>query len=116
VSELPIACSLDTDGFRRRLEQFRETFERGLLATDRFPGGGRFRFRSVPGLEDELRSLAERERACCPFFRFEIATRGDEIWWEARVEGGAEPILEEFLGLPERLTRRRRRGSARPGR
>jgi hypothetical protein len=106
VSTEPIACTLDSDGFRRRLEEFRDVFERGYLSSERFPGGGRFRFRDLPGLATDLRSLAEREQACCRFFRFEIFARDDKLWWETRVDAEAEPILEIFLELPDLLARR----------
>jgi hypothetical protein len=106
VSAEPIACTLDSDGFRRRMEEFRGVFERAYLSGERFSGGGRFRFRALPGLEADLRSLAEREQECCRFFRFEIFTKDGELWWETRVEAEAEPILDAFLELPELLARR----------
>jgi hypothetical protein len=106
VSTEPIACTLDSEDFRRRLEEFRDVFERGYLSSERFPGGGRFRFRTLPGLEAELQSLAVREHACCRFFRFEIFARDGELWWETRVDAEAEPVLEAFLELPELLAPR----------
>jgi hypothetical protein len=106
VSAEPIACTLDSDGFRRRMEEFRDVFERAYLSGERFPGGGRFRFRALPGLEADLQSLAEREQECCPFFRFEIFKKDDELWWETRVDAEAEPILDAFLELPDLLARR----------
>lgn len=106
MSAEPIACTLDSDGFRRRLEEFRDVFERGYLSSERFPGGGRFRFRTLPGLEAELRSLAEREHACCRFFRFEIFIKDGELLWETRVDREAEPVLEVFLELPDLLAGR----------
>jgi len=106
VSATPFACTLDSDGFRRRMEEFRDVFERAYLSGERFPFGGRFRFRALPGLEADLRSLAEREQACCRFFRFEIFARDDELWWETMVDAGAEPILDVFLELPDLLARR----------
>jgi hypothetical protein len=106
VSTEPIACTLDSEGFRHRLEEFRDAFARGYLSSERFPGGGRFRFRALPGLEAEIRSLAEREHACCRFFRFEVFVKDGELWWETRVDAEAEPILEIFLELPDLLARR----------
>jgi hypothetical protein len=106
VSAEPIACTLDSEGFRRRMQEFRGVFERAYLSGERFPGGGRFRFRALPGLEADLRSLAEREQACCRFFRFEIFARDDELWWETRVDAEAEPVLDVFLELPNLLARR----------
>jgi hypothetical protein len=108
VSELPIACTLDEGGFRRRMEEFREIFERGFIASERFEGGGRFRFRALTGLETELRELAEREQACCRFFRFEVFAKDGELWWETRVDAEAQPVLEAFLDLPQLLAEPRR--------
>lgn len=105
MGDEPIACTLDSDGFRRRLEEFRRIFEQGLISSERFEGGGRFRFRALPGLEAELRSLAERERDCCRFFRFEILVKDGELWWETRVSTEAEPVLDAFLELPGLLAR-----------
>ena len=79
----PIACSLDGHGFRQRLDEFRAAFGRGYLAGERTATGVRWRFRAAPGLEEDLRSLAGRERECCRFFIFEIQTVGYEIWWDA---------------------------------
>jgi hypothetical protein len=105
VSREPIACSLDAEGFRRRMEEFRDVFERAFLSTERMEGGGRFRFRSLPGLEAELRALAEREQACCRFFRFEVLEKDGEIWWETAADAEAAPVLDAFLALPELLAR-----------
>lgn len=96
----PIACTLDGHGFRQRLEDFRAAFRRGYLGGERTATGVRWRFRAAPGLEDDLRSLAGRERECCRFFTFEIQTAGDEIWWDSRVDDpDALPLLEELFSL-----------------
>jgi hypothetical protein len=92
---------------RRRLEEFREVFERSYFESERIEGGGRWRFRAASGLESRLRSLATREHACCRFFRFEIRAVGDEVWWDTRVDDlEAQPVLEEFFTLPIRLSER----------
>lgn len=103
--EEPIACALDGGGMRTRLEEFRDVFGRGFIRGERIEAGFRWRFRAVPGLEGDLRALAEREHACCRFFRFDLfaANQGQEIWWEARANPDAAPVLEEFFRLPEEL-------------
>jgi hypothetical protein len=103
--EEPIACTLDGGGMRNRLEEFREVFGRGFIRGERIEDGFRWRFRVVPGLEGDLRALAEREHACCRFFRFDLfpANQGQEIWWEARANPEAAPVLEAFFRLPEEL-------------
>ncbi len=96
----PIACSLDGHGFRQRLDEFRAAFGRGYLGGERTATGVRWRFRAAPGLEEDLRSLAGRERECCRFFIFEIQTVGYEIWWDSRVEDpDALPLLEELFSM-----------------
>jgi hypothetical protein len=104
----PIACTLDGQGFRQRLDELREVFERGYLGGERITDGVRWRFRAAPGLEMQLRDLAEREHQCCRFFRFDIRATGDEIWWESRVaNAAAQPILDEFFELPHYLGKAR---------
>ena len=103
MSREPIACTLDSDGFRRRMEEFRDVFERAFLSSERVEDFGRFRFRALPGLEEELKALAEREHACCRFFRFDVFEKDRELWWETRVDAEAVPVLEAFLALPEML-------------
>ena len=105
-----IACALDGKGMRHRLDEFREAFGRGYLSGERTAGGVRWRFRAVPGLERDLRSLAEREHACCRFFRFDVRASGSEIWWDTSVDDAeAQPILDAFFTLPTLLTSRRER-------
>jgi hypothetical protein len=100
-----IACTLDGKGMRNRLEEFRDAFARGFITGGRIPGGFRWRFRALPGLERDLRALADREHECCRFFSFDLfaANQGREIWWEVRASADAAPVLEEFFGLPEQL-------------
>jgi hypothetical protein len=99
-----LACTLDGDGARVRMEEFRSVFRRAYIAGERFTGGVRWRFRSEPGLLAELRTLAAREQACCSFFHFEVFERAEEVWWQTMAQPGAEAVLEEFFVMPERLT------------
>jgi hypothetical protein len=102
AGEPPIACTLGASDIPVRAEAFRAAFSR-LLATERFAGGFRWRFRAMPGFEDELKELARREHDCCRFFDFDVTCVGDEILWEARADDRATAILEEFMQLPETL-------------
>jgi hypothetical protein len=101
----PIACSLDGGGLRNRLEEFHDVFRRGFIGAERIEGGFRWRFRAVPGLEKDLRALADREHICCRFFEFDLftANAGREICWEVRARPEAAPVLDEFFRLPQDL-------------
>jgi hypothetical protein len=101
----PLVCTADLNdarGVDTQLEGYRAAFGH-LVASERFEGGVRWRFRAVPGLEAHLAELATRERACCQFFQFDLVVDGEEIIWETRAQDHARTILDEFFTLPDRL-------------
>ena len=65
--------------------------------------GVRFRLRADDGVEAWVRDLAAREKACCPFFDFTIATVGAEVQWDLWVvdDDTARAVLDEFYDVPE---------------
>src|SRR5438132_345335 len=63
-----------------------------------------------PGLEEQLRGLAEREHGCCRFLSLEVKRAGDQLIWEARADDSATALLDELWQLPARL-----RAEPRPG-
>jgi hypothetical protein len=104
VTEVPVACTLESSAFEDRMDEFGALFRESLIASERTTAGIRFRFANRDGVEAQVRDLAARELQCCSFFQFAIATNGDEVWWEATVDNPeAQPILDDFLALPERL-------------
>jgi len=86
-----------------RVAAYAELFRTSLLRRERPDGTVRFVFRAAPGLEERVRELAARERACCPFFTFGVSSRGHEVWWDASVvdDDLARRILEEWARLPD---------------
>ena len=110
--EEPIVCTADLrdkPAVQEQMDRYRAAFA-DLAGTDRFAGGFRWRFRSRPGLEAELKLLAEREADCCRFFQFDLLQQGDEVLWETRANERAAAVLDEFSRLPERLSQEPRRG------
>jgi hypothetical protein len=107
ASEEPIACALDNLAFENRMDEFGALFRDALTGSERTAAGIRFRFANRGDVEARVRDLAARELECCSFFRFSIATHGEEVWWDATVDNPeAQPILDELLALPERLAGR----------
>jgi hypothetical protein len=100
-----IACDMTgaTDTLAERMDEYRRLFTRSLLGRSRTSTGIRFRFRADPGLEDWVRDLARREKACCAFFSFTVCASGDEVWWDASVvdDQTARQILAELYHLPD---------------
>jgi hypothetical protein len=100
----PIACTLDHGAFEGRMSEFDALFRSALVGREATSDGIRFRFANRDGVEARVRDLAARELECCSFFRFAIRVSADEVWWDAAVDDPeAQPILVDFLALPERL-------------
>ncbi len=112
IGEEPIACTADLQhkpAVQEQIDRYRAAFVH-LVGTDRLAGGFRWRFRAEPGLEAELKLLAERETDCCRFFQFALLRSGDELHWETRADQRAASVLAEFARLPERLSQEPRCG------
>lgn len=97
--ELPIACSLVGGEQDRRREAVG-----GLLNTGRLAGeledGYQFAFPGEAGWAMRLVEFVVTERACCPFFRFELVFEpgGGEILLRVRgPEGTKQFVSEAFL-------------------
>jgi hypothetical protein len=103
----PIACDMTgaPDTGPERMAEYQRLFTEALVGRERTGAGIRFRLRADAGVEDWVRDLATREKACCPFFDFSVATVGDEVHWDATVvdDDTARAILDEFYVLPDNL-------------
>ena len=105
---LPVACTLTgiPGAFAERMAEYQRLFQEHLTGRSRTGPGIRFRFRAEPGVEDWVRDLARREKACCGFFDFTVSTDGQQIRWDAAVagDGPARQALDGFYRLPDTLT------------
>jgi hypothetical protein len=103
----PIVCDMTDapDTAAERLAEYERLFLGALVGRERVGDGVRFRFQADPGIEDCVRDLAAREKACCAFFTFDIRTHGDEVWMDASVvdDDLARQILDEYYHLPDNL-------------
>ena len=57
----------------------------------------RLTFRAAPGVEEELRALAELERECCAFARFEVSTSGEYVTLEVTSTGAGAIAARELF-------------------
>jgi len=100
-----MVCDMTTapDTPTERVADYERLFTSALIGRERTDRSIRFRFRLEDGVEARVRDLADREKACCPFFTFTVTTHDDEIRWDASVvdDAIARQILEEFYLLPE---------------
>ncbi len=102
----PVACELSgTPGaLAERMAEYRRLFARHLAGRSRRSGTGiTFRFRAGPGVEDWVRDLARREKACCAFFDFTVTADGREVRWDVAVadDEAARQALAGFYRLAD---------------
>jgi hypothetical protein len=104
-TRVPIACDMTgaRDTLQERLDEYDRLFATALIAQERSKAGVTMRLRRDEGIETWVRDLAAREKACCPFFDFDVTTAGDEVIWHATVidDPIAREILDEWALLPK---------------
>src|SRR5690349_3718728 len=106
MSQTPrVTCDMRaaSDTPEQRAGEYQRLFDTALCGRERTERMVRFRFRTATVDEAQVRSLAAREQACCPFFSIQIKTSGDELWWETRVDDTPQvkAMLDELYRLPD---------------
>ena len=97
---IPIACSLGETAARAQLDEWRAAFAAAIAATDRVaPAELALRLRDDLSGVTGLVRLAQRERACCPFFEFALQIEPDAVTLKVRVPADAVPVLDQFAQL-----------------
>ena len=96
--EIPIACSLDASDARAQLDEWQELFARVMTHVDRV-SINRFEVSFRPDLAElsELVQLAQREKACCPFFDFSLIINSTTTTFVVEVPDDASPVLDQFI-------------------
>jgi hypothetical protein len=97
TSDLPVACTLSAAEMRTRGEDVVAPLFARVQHLEEMPDGYRFAF---PAEADGVRELLEfilSERACCPFFTFELtlASPHDLVWLSLL---GGEGVKEFVAG------------------
>jgi hypothetical protein len=101
--QIPIACTLTSEAALDRVDVWRQFFARSVTALER-TSAQEFRFRlgaSTQAVSDAV-DLAQREKACCPFFEFSIQVEATSCWLVVRVPPEASVVLADFAGLAPR--------------
>jgi hypothetical protein len=95
--KVPIACSLTETAARSQIDEWHDLIATSVAALDRVsPTDLRLRLGTgVEGAGAVLR-LAQREKACCPFFDFALLVEADSLVLRVTVPADAAPILDDF--------------------
>jgi hypothetical protein len=102
-----VACDMTTaaDTPQQRVAEYGRLFAGHLVGRERTAEGIRFRFRADEGVEAWVRDLSAREKACCPFADFTIATVDGQVRWDITVidDDLARAVLDDFYRTPETI-------------
>jgi hypothetical protein len=98
VQEMPIACTLSAQDYTARTIEIEELMQRAV-ETRELVDGYALKF---AGSADQARDLLQfiiQERACCPFFTFELDFEPQEgpIWLSLRGPEGTKGFIQEMI-------------------
>jgi hypothetical protein len=97
----PVVCDMTTatDTPEERLAEYQRLYAQALVGRSRTAAG--IQLRLSADVEEWVRDLAAREKACCAFFAFEVNVVGDEVVWDVAVADSemARAVLEQFYEL-----------------
>jgi hypothetical protein len=99
--ELPIACNLSGDAQVRRQEAVRGLLDRSRLVGE-LEDGYEFAFPEDADWAMRLTEFIVAERACCPFFAFELAFGPGGILLRIRGPEGTKQFIGEELSAASR--------------
>jgi hypothetical protein len=95
--DMPIACSLTGTDAQAQLGEWRTLLATSVDGVDQISRTElSLRLRNDPALLEALIRLAQREKACCPFFGFTILIGADSLTLHVSVPEEASWLLGEF--------------------
>ena len=102
-TDLPVACSLSAAELRERGEENLALFSQARRIRE-LADGYAFAFAGADAEAEQLLRFVLAERACCPFWSFELtfASPHQEVWVSVRGNEEAKAVVRE--GLVAKLT------------
>ena len=99
-TEIPLACTLGPDDGLTRLARWRSLHESAAPVVRFEDGELEVRYRSLPGVFEELESLASAEQMCCSFVTWAVR-KGDgqpmlRVTWPIDSPNAVAPIAAMF--------------------
>lgn len=97
--EIPIACTLDDDARRQRGHEIAELLGDARPEARQLVDGYALRFPGDDTWASRLLAFIVKERACCPFFTFELLFEpgSGPIWLHLRGPAGTTDFVADLL-------------------
>jgi hypothetical protein len=90
---------LNAEDANDRIAEWRKLFASEVADGVANGSVARLRLRSGDDVLLRVVDLAEREQACCPFFRFKVELLAGVRWLQVSVPDDAGDVLGEFISL-----------------
>ena len=103
LHDIPIACTLSDRDQARRQGEIADTLFSGRQEVRELPDGYALRFPGDDAWATRLLAFITAERACCPFFRFELVfeQRQGPLWLHLRGPAGTKEFVATLLAPVE---------------
>jgi hypothetical protein len=97
MPDLPLSCTLDSDGVTARLALIDALVADGLLERAATGTGLQVRLRDTPEIERRTRELVAAESECCAFLDFHLDRDDGELVLDISGPADARPVIEMFF-------------------
>lgn len=94
---IPVACTLNAADLAAQAGRWEQVMARTLTERTEITDGVRLGFRDEPGVEDELRQLADAESRCCPWATWTVRKATHEVVLVVRSTGAGIATLHAMF-------------------
>ena len=97
--EIPIACSLTNDELYERRKNVLDKIAASLIDSEELPDGFRYRFSIDDSILQNLTTVINLERKCCPFLNFNLRLEAGSDFATLDLTGGqgAKEAIKELF-------------------
>jgi hypothetical protein len=101
--EIPIACTLEPADARAQGDEWRELLARLIVRVERVAADNlKLWLKDDVDELPRLVALAQREKACCPFFNFSLEVEAGAVAFVVEVPPDAASLLDGFATFAHR--------------
>lgn len=95
--DAPIACSLGTEGYKRRLQTIEELGAMAMLEVEERPENATIWLPNTVDLKERLLAFVEAERECCPFLALGVDEVQGRLALTIRAPQEAEAVVADIV-------------------
>ena len=97
--EIPIACSLTDDELLKRRSEILQKVAQSLIEVQELQNGFSYRFPVEDSIMQNLMSIINLERKCCPFLNFKLVleAQSESVFLELTGQAGTKKILKSLF-------------------